>query len=542
MDTRLPLRSLVQPELAEPNVVLREEKWDASFSVTSAPPAGYVWPDLHVEMPDEAASVLLVTAPAAMGKSAAAKAVAQQLRAPLIDLAKVPVGGDTLTGLLTRVLGWQQAFKFVERLHDGKAFLVLDSLDEARLGAGRTHFRAFLRNVAEFIMGAQGKRQVVIFGRWDAVEAAYSILTELGIKVELASVAPLTHPQSAELLDTTLDNFEVDGRPYAVHRTHSVPFGQYRDETLLDMAAALGARGAQVSDVWTEVGDFLGYPPVLLVLAQHLIVDNPASLKASRGRAGVLTKERARGELLREVVEGLLDRESAKVRKLIAPVLSWGEDDSRLGVIYTREEQVLRLVEQLGAPSMSVPLPATLTNSERATYEDQVGAFVADHPFIRGSRIENVVFGDYLQAFLVTSGTVKLQLAVAARSPLGRVGPFFYNFVQAMASTRSRGYAVVDECVLDDLIKSFAAGGIRGEPFALSVREIETVLILTDTGSKNKPEGVFLGFLVQDSSGVVVLSSPLARGMILAPALSITTTTDEVVLGPDLLCWLTSWK
>ncbi len=433
------------------------------------------------------------------------------------------------------MLGWQQAFSFVDHLHKGDAALVLDSLDEARLAAGRTHFKAFLRNVAEFITGARGNRQVVVFGRWDAVEAAYTVLTEFGIKVELAAVAPLTHTQSAELLDVALDGVEVDGKPYTVHRAHKVPFGRYRDSTLLEMAAALGAKGGDVEQVWDEVGDFLGYPPVLLVLAQHLVVENPAALHVARGSVGALAKERARGELLREVVEGLLDRESQKVRKLIAPALGWGDNDGRLGVVYTREEQVLRLVEQLGAPGMSVPLPATLTDHERATYEDQVGSFVADHPFLRGNRVENAVFADYLQAFLATSGTVKLQAAVAARASLGRVGPFFYIFVHAMAPVRAKGSAVVDEGMLDDLIKSYESGSAQGQPFMLDVADQDTFLTLTDSGVRSRPEGLSLGFIVQESSGVVVLSSPLARGAVIAPALSVTSSTDEVVLGPNMI-------
>ncbi len=81
METRLSLESLLKAESEGLGPKLREEKWDPAFSLSPAPPAGYVWPDLNLEMPEDAASVLLITAPAAMGKSAAARAVAQRLNA-----------------------------------------------------------------------------------------------------------------------------------------------------------------------------------------------------------------------------------------------------------------------------------------------------------------------------------------------------------------------------------------------------------------------------------------------------------------------------
>jgi hypothetical protein len=62
---------------------LTEELIDPSLALNLQFPVGYVWPDLETDDPTPA-QVLLISAPGAMGKSMAARALAAELNAPYI--------------------------------------------------------------------------------------------------------------------------------------------------------------------------------------------------------------------------------------------------------------------------------------------------------------------------------------------------------------------------------------------------------------------------------------------------------------------------
>lgn len=534
MPTRSSLESFALTLPSNDGPQLTEQSSDASFRATVPSPEGYVWPDLVLE-DDSQASILLLTAPGAMGKSAAARAIANTLRAPLVDLAKLPIGSDSLTGLLTRVLGWQQAPAFVTQLQRGEASLVLDSLDEAQLAAGRQHFAAFMKNVVELLRGGSKSRQVIICGRRDAIETAFLTLADLGEDVSQGSIASLTYPQSCNLINSVLDETHRDGKKYVIHRTHSGPFGKHRDRVLVDMARALGSSAEAVEDSWEVAGDFLGYPPVLLVLARHLVVDNPSAVSAP-GYSHPNSSDR--GGLLREVIEELLDRETEKVRGQIAAPLGLSSSDPKLRIVYTRDEQVLRLIRFLTHQEITIPLPSALSPDERVTYEEQIEGFVPDHPFLRGAEVENVVFSDYMDALVLTSPTIAVQGLKNNGSSLD-AGPFFAHFVHAMAP-RSEGMALPDlqEKYLDRVVKSFAAGSLVQGTFVYSDSEDRPGTLVLSEGAEDSDRArhaSHLAFRIPDRSGVLELSSPVTRGVLVTSgAATVSSTTDEIVLGPDL--------
>lgn len=505
-------------------------------------PLSYVWPDLAAEEGADASPVLLVTAPGAMGKSAAAEALAAAIHAPLIDLARVPIGSDSLTGLLTRVLGWEQAPDFVKKLRHGDAALILDSLDEAQLASGQAHFAAFLKNVAELLRGGAAHSQVVIYGRRDTIETASLILAEHSIEARQLSVAPLTYAQSCDLTDLVLDDLHADGARFDTHRVHRLPFSKFRDAVLHDMAQALGATGANAEEAWVEVGDFLGYPPVLLVLARHLAVDNPAALTAKpHSHGGADT----RGGLLREVTEEILARESGKVRAQMGPALGLDSDDPRRELLYTREEQIVRVVGRITGQSLTVPLPSALTDEQSAVYQDQIGGFVPDHPFLRGREMENVVFADYVRAYTVLAPALELQGIAGIPVDGQSVGPFFAHFVHAMAPKASEegpmsGVAVIPERIVDAVIKSFSSGTTLPHSFVYSDqgKGAASLLVSEEAGAPEAGDTKILSHLhfgVEDSSGLLGLTSPVSRGLIVTSgAVSVEAGTDELALGPDL--------
>jgi hypothetical protein len=559
VSNRTNLRSLLGsiPMYSGPR--LEEQVEDLSFTANVPALPGYVWPDVGMRVTDDA-QVLLISAPGAMGKSAAAIALAAALRAPYVDLSHLTVGSHTFLGLLTHVLGWDQAPEFIKNLRAGKTAVILDALDEAQLREGRDHSLAFLRNIAEIVAGTKAANQVIILGRPDAIETAELAFAEARVAARVITILPLDFNQANDLVFSTLDSKVFNGQPYSTHKTHSVPMRALFVEVVADIADALGANAKDGPEAfWSSVDDFLGYPPVLLVLAERLLVQNPAAelaeLKSDKSRNSAKI---AKGELLRKIVEGILNREQKKVARQISSVFGIQADDPKVSVIYSREEQCLRILERAVGVTLQITPPASLSTEERQRYEEQLRLFIPDHPFLVNRDFANVVFADYLRAYISVSpivgvhGPDRSELLSSCKAP----GPFLTHFIYALSvspehdlSEEIEGghpYALpnasVDEGLVDDLIRSnFAAG--RGEDDGFFYSHVDgqdhALLVLADPfepTSLYSREGSYLSFRIENPSGILQLSSPLSHGLVISPGLVISgSANDEIELGPGLM-------
>ena len=485
----------------------------------------------------ETPSVLLITAPGAMGKSAASLAIASKLNCPIVDVTRLPVGVHSLTGLLTSVLGWTQFPHYLQELQNGEACLVLDGLDEAQLKSGRDHYIAFIDDVASILRNSIGiGGQILMFGRTDAIETAYLQLTDRGISTSLATIQPLTHEQSCQLIDSTLDSFSDDGGlQFTVHRRFRVPFESMRDKILTDIAVALGADSTDFKSSWDQVAEFLGYPPVLLVLAEAMAVSNPSSASQVLN----LSEQRStRGELLRRIVEGILEREAEKVRKQLSDVLNIEIDDPRLHLIFTTEEQVLRLAAYLSRSPSEVLLPSPLEPAEKTLYEEHLTTFLPDHPFLKGHQTAGVVFSDYLRAYASTidlgalHGVGRQEILEACPS----LGPFFVHFIHGLAPVDpdTHQLRVIPESIIDDLLKSTLVGSSGRDMFVIFMgRSALHLTLIHDVNSDWEDE--ILAFVVPQPSGIVELTSPLGSGLIALNEGGLilrSSTSGEFQIGP----------
>lgn len=549
---RYPLRGIVDQLPHRNGLPLAVEKpTECMQTIIQASPS-YVWPDLFISESVDAdnpskvnSPIMLVSAPGAMGKSVAAKAVAAEIGAPLIDLSSLSVGSDTLTGLLARVLGWTQAPKLIADLRAGKSAIVLDGLDEAQLRAGREHTVAFLENIIEIVADSSAATgQIVMFGRREAIETSYLVFADNNVTATIANIAPLTHEQSNELIDLELSNKTIRSRPYDVHKTHPIPFAELRETLFREIATALGASNSSADNYWNEVGNFLGYPPVLLVFAERLAVENPAAdlAEARAGSGGTPTYVR-HGDLLKRIVEGILDRESQKVRQQLAQALSLEVTDQTCRVLYTREEQSLRVLKySSGRLDIDLLPPAALSDGDRTIYEELISTFVPDHPFLdQNGRFANVVFADYVRAFVAIDplagvhGATKTEVLQACPP----AGPFFAGLVHSIAQEDSSSWfaTLENEDLVDDLIKSYFAGALGDCYFFYShTPSFAHLSLYTATAEEASWKGLEPGiaFQITNPSGVLELSSPLSHGsVIIQSGLVLRSISDEVELGPD---------
>jgi hypothetical protein len=491
----------------------------------------YVWPDVSVEDKNEASPIVLMMAPGAMGKSTAARAVASQLGMPYVNLAEMHVGTGSLTGELLKSFGAEDAAAFMTALKEGRASLILDSTDEAQLAAGPENYKAFLADIAWLLVDAVAARQVLMLGRRDATETTYLQLSDLGFDAPRYEILPLSHDQASRMIDLALDARSSSGSAFDIHRTHYAPFGALRDALMADIASALEPT-AIGADYWPQVDAFLGYPPVLLALAERLAVDNPAAELAEFNASAKRTQRALRGELLREVVERILDRESLKVRKKLGEALAIRPDDAQREVLYSRDEQAARLLNFTGTAGITLSVPASLSDSERAKYEEHIENFLLDHPFLHGSAFANPVFSDYIRAWAVSS-TISGLYTSSRRDFLGTLpkpGPFFAHFLHALTLNKSVG--LVPEDLISDTIHSYALGS-ENDRSVIAGRTGAVKLILLDDGRLSDPDSPLL-FDVTELSGVIELKSPIARlTCVTEDGVILSGTGGRFDLGPE---------
>jgi hypothetical protein len=545
MDTIGTLRELVE-KLPRSTRNLSSNQNQEGFSVDVHPEDSYVWPNVTNLSGIVKQPVILITAPGAGGKSAASKAIASHLNAPLVDLAHLQVGSNTITGLFPKMLGWRDGTDFVKNLLDGSRSVILDGLDEARLLAGRNNFDAFLEDLAEFVKEAVPSGQIVILGRREAIEDAYLFLDNAGIVASITKLHPLSHRQAIELVDKSLDRKTIDGRPYTVHRDHPVPFGELREDVFYEVAASLEAPETNPTEYWSKVDYFLGYPPVILAIADRLAVENPRNEQSRISKTGRGARAVSRGKLLKGIVEDILDREIEKVRSKMAKVLDLrGEQES---ILYTREEQVLRVLRIVLSENFDIHRPASLSESQLPIYDEHIESFVNEHPFLLGRRISNPVFADYVRAFVITSDTIaaegvtKSQLVAMLTPP----GAFYAHFMHALSATRATELegvytaAIPDESYVSDIIASHAQAVSGGSFVTYYGDEKEAFITLSEIPVEDSVDpGYSLSFEIDSPSGVLELKTPLSNCMIACRGdISLSSPSDTVQLGPStyLIC------
>lgn len=494
---------------------------------------GYVEPDLLIDDGFETdAAVVLIAAPGAMGKSEAAKYLANALNTIYVDLSQINVGEGSLLGELIKSLGPQGFSTFQDAVRRNQAALILDSTDEAQLRSGSENYFAFLKDLRWFIDEETPGTRIVLLGRSDSIDMTRLALELLELPTPVFTLQPLSALQASSFIDATLD-----AHGYELHRTQPEPSARLRQALMTNIARAMNIDQNPTDDLassWNSVETFLGYPPVLLALSERLRVPNPQSDIANISKFDAPTVRRQRGELLREIVEAILDRESRKVREAVGESLGIRQDDPIYESLYSRSEQTSRLLSLTGTTNVTQEYPALLDASDRAKYEELVTTFVPDHPFVRGATFANQVFSDYVRAWAIASPVSQLLSIKRAAflSSLPTVGPFFASFIPALTPRGSE--LTIPEDLVDDTIRSNAMGSKRAHAWYRHLGDSPATLRLFPDDNSEDQDTIELQ--VSEPSGVLVLSSPVSRLTVFSDyGVLLTTNSGEFDLGPDLV-------
>ncbi|MFG1605883.1 hypothetical protein [Actinoplanes sp. NPDC049265] len=497
-------------------------------------PPGYVWPDLRDWIFPEGSRILLIEAPGAVGKSAAANALAATLNWPLIDAAHAQVGSYSLSGLIQDALGFNSPF--IGEVMAGRAGLVIDALDEAHLKAGTANFLAFLDNVRKLAGRGSGEGlSIVLLSRPDTAELVELFFASEGAPLANAKVSFFSYEQALSYIHSFMARMheQYPGRDYDSAVKYPGPFEELAQSRMREIASALlTEKVTSAQKVWLEVNGFLGYAPVLSVLGEFLAVPNPHKEQQILGSASAAPK----GILLR-IIDELLEREQAKfkgrtvdkMRALLAANESWDGFEG----IYSPQEQSVRLVSHVLGVDIAVEMPATMPASLRETYEKHATQFMGDHPFLAGKNAVNVVFSDFIMAKAAIDPACAASLKSDPRHRITGVGPFFYQFVHEFATSSDDGYPQIPENLVPVLVQSQNSSSMSKaeQLFSFLQGGGDALLELKDTMSRS---GANLRFTVGDLSGAIHFTDRISRGLVVTDVgVIIGSKSQRFILGPS---------
>ena len=112
------------------------------------PNAAFVAPPLKLlHSSHDSPAILVLSAPAAVGKSTVAREIAWRTKGPLWTLSNFRLGTGTLYGTLVRAHGPSAVPRLIDDLTAGRFMVILDAIDEGRLQSGEAGFEEFMNEI-----------------------------------------------------------------------------------------------------------------------------------------------------------------------------------------------------------------------------------------------------------------------------------------------------------------------------------------------------------------------------------------------------------
>ena len=336
-------------------------------------------------------SIVLISAPGAVGKSTLARQMAFRTGSVYIDLAKSePVGGNTLSGGLAR----SGLFSAWER---DELTVMIDGLDEARLKVSEGGFQAFLSDIGVLSQGRH--TQTVVFGRTKAVEDAWLYIPG-AYGVAVLEIGYYGVEASIDFAATTLHERRPDRQRFA--------------------SVDLEALGLLLERLRSQTeGDenrFAGYAPVLQAVAERVASEDNTITFVNELKAGGQPPV-----TLQSITSSILNREQGKLEQIQL------QDPTLHERLYTPEEQVTRLVAR--TYHTVLPTLPEMSQQDLITYTERVEPWVEDHPFLGGDgHPRSAVFEAVIKA-----RALRLEAAASAVSQIelekgDLANPFLYLY------------------------------------------------------------------------------------------------------------------
>ena len=353
------------------------------------PPRPFVAPRLDIPGKGPAIiqkEVIFIEASGAVGKSTLARQLSATLKAPILDLAKVPVSTGSLHKLLAELEAADKSDP-VAAFHEGKIPVIVDALDEGRLLSNETAIESFFVTTGELLLSNRSvtsRPKLVFLARFESIELAqqWIELTAPEITRVTAKVGFFDKEGAWQLILAYAAMAAKPGSQFQQHPERA------RDLITVYFAAIENALGLAAGDLWqNEQGRVLGgFAPVLAAIGSTLaevddVIAVANNLKSSDGREA--------WGLIEAVLYDILSREQAKVREQLrvrcTSVLP--------REVYDVEEQMALLAQYVDSKPLDGAGRVELPPDDMEKYKDMVRTYLPHHPFIRRHEFGNAVLG-----------------------------------------------------------------------------------------------------------------------------------------------------
>lgn len=341
-------------------------------------------------------SIILVSAPGAVGKSTLAREIASRTGAILVDLSRASaVGASSISG----GLAWAGLF---EQFLRGDVALLIDGLDEARIRVTQDSFVAFLEDISK--LASADRRPITLFGRTSAIEDAYLHLMELDLIPPVLEIQFHGPDAAIELVTRRISHIRNKNNENEISTRHA---DRRSAEKILQNLAF------QAND---DGDRFVGYAPVLIAVAKRISGERNPQVLLQALESGVESLS------LNQIVDDILERERSKLDPLEF------SDPGLKEHLYGKTEQVERLISAVYGIDY-VPILPAMSQQDAETYHSALEDWVPDHPFTDGSgkRPSSEVFGAFLIAEALKTEWARLTVRT---KELGgpKVNPFIWRF------------------------------------------------------------------------------------------------------------------
>lgn len=460
-------------ELGRSDIAHRLLDEDTGIRRVAARPEGFVEPTISVDGALLGHQVLLISAPAAVGKTTVALAIAASTGAPLWSLSETQVGSNSFVGGIVRAFGAESYGQIIEGLRTGRSLLVLDALDEAHLRAGIDNLEAFIKDLAGAIKGSRVRPSLVLLARVETAAVVELMLQMAGLEPANARLEYFDEPAARRFLEVRLTNHWGRLDHALVHRTNPAAYRQAVDGVFEFMYECFGATNDQP---WAteNVRSFLGYAPVLEAIADYLAVDNLQSIVAeladAKLRSSVPDASSSAGPwtFLAQVIDRMVERERFKViTSNLSEVLDqraadvgWNSWDE----LYLRDEQLDRVLRRFFQVSLFSDQMPVIPEKLRDDYERSLEPMADQHPFLTDARsFANLVFQEFAFAWALTKGSPSVQAAVRGALRAGRFlpTPLLGRFLLGSARRDESGLATIAPDDVGLLYDALAAAAAR---------------------------------------------------------------------------------
>ncbi len=437
-------------------------KWAGSDLLVPQKPSPYIPPKFRIISSNGLGSkteeklsveVIIIQAPAAVGKSVTARHISSLRNTPVLDLAVTAVGANSLRGSIlgeAEFSGKLDPTKALGYFHNGQLPVIVDALDESLMVSGSNSFESFLQSTAELILSDRSvvdKPKIVFFGRpeaasdsdtWVALVGENQITTcvielEFFEKSEAVSLIK-AYAEQTILLDETKSESEKRKRIAELRQNRSSQNSpiddlilQYFDQ--LESALKISSAGSNIASketLWTNpVGKaFAGYAPVLSSIGRLLAaIKNPANAIQELNRSD----GKSAWSVIESVMQYILVRERDKVVEPLQKAYGEALEAEVLKVAYEPREQLTHLAQHLQGKTISdtgrVRFPIADHNNE---YISNVRTFVREHPFVRNREAVNDVFASVIIANAIRFELLEEEFSQLTLASLSRY-PFLWR-------------------------------------------------------------------------------------------------------------------